>query len=152
MKEKIGMYSVIPANHKCRNCEYKADDIKLRCRWRVGKIRCCWLVFWSGNLQHPEPFASGDSDRVVHVSLVVMTIVNTLSQDFWAATAPKKARKTVFFLLEIGHSAGHEWSNDIMNKSAIHPLVRTNFPGFLFLALWPRCVWQGFGTRDRLTC
>lgn len=110
---------------------------------------------WSSDLETcsiPNRFASGGSDRVVHVSLVAMTIVNTLSQDFWAATAPKRARKTMFFLLEIGHSAGHEWSNDIMNKSAIHPLVRTNFPGFLFLALWPRCVWQGFGTRDRLTC
>lgn len=157
MKEKIGMYSVIPANHKCRNCEYQADDRKLRCRWRVGKMskESYAVADWSSDLETcsiPNRFASGGSDRVVHVSLVAMTIVNTLSQDFSAATAPKRARKTMFFLLEIGHSAGHEWSNDIMNKSAIHPLVRTNFPGFLFLALWPRCVWQGFGTRDRLTC
>lgn len=57
---------------------------------------------------------------------------NKLSQFLWMS-APKKARKIMFFLSEVGHFAGHEWSNDIMNKSAIHPLVRTNFPGFYFL-------------------
>lgn len=76
------MYSVIPANHKCRNCEYQADDRKLRCRWRVGKMskETYAVADWSSDL---ETYSTrGDSDRVVHVSLVVMTIVNTLSQDF----------------------------------------------------------------------
>lgn len=47
------MYSVIPANHKCRNCEYQADDRKLRCRWRVGKMskETYAVADWSSDLE-----------------------------------------------------------------------------------------------------
>lgn len=47
------MYSVIPANHKCRNCEYQADDRKLRCRWRVSKMskETYAVADWSSDLE-----------------------------------------------------------------------------------------------------